>query len=47
VQRRGLLRRVLGDRKVPVARVTRCSALLVRGYVGIAAEGDDAWGIAP
>ena len=47
LQRRGLLRRVLGDRRVPVACAIRCTALLARGYVGIAADDDAAWGFAP
>ena len=47
VQKRGLMQRVLGDKKVPVARSVRCTALLARGYVGIAAEGDAAWGTVP
>ncbi len=46
-QRRGLLRRVLGDRSVPVARAVRCTALLGRGYVDIGSDGDAAWGVAP
>jgi hypothetical protein len=46
VQKRGLLQRVLGDKKVPVSRVVRCSALLARGYVDIEAEGDEVWGTA-
>ena len=44
VQKRGLLRRVLGDRRVPVSKAVRCTALLARGYVDIAAEGDVVWG---
>ena len=47
VQKRGLMQRVLGDKKVPVARSVRCTALLARGYVKIAAEGDAAWGTVP
>ncbi len=47
----GLLKRWMGS--VAVSRVTRCSALLVRGYVGIGAGVDEvsradlAWGVAP
>jgi hypothetical protein len=39
-------RRMLGAQRVPVARETRCAALLVRGYVeiGADAEEDVAWG---
>ena len=43
-QKRGVLQRILGDKKVPVPRHVRCSALLARGYVDIAAEGDAVWG---
>ena len=35
----GALRRILGDKKVAVPKDARCTALLVRGYVEIAAEG--------
>jgi hypothetical protein len=47
VCRGGLLRRLLGDARVPVARATRCTALLVRGYVGLGADAGRAWGITP
>jgi hypothetical protein len=43
VQKRRVLQRVLGDKKVPVARHVRCTALLARGYVDIASEGDAVW----
>jgi hypothetical protein len=47
VRRGGLLRRWLGDKSVPVPRAVRCTALLVRGYVDIGADGSRAWGYAP
>lgn len=47
VRRRGMLRRLLGDARVSVTRSTRCTALLVRGYVEIGADAQGAWGIAP
>lgn len=46
-------RRLLGTRRVPVPRATRCAALLVRGYVDIGASptataaGNLTWGFAP
>ena len=43
----GALRRMFGGGKVEVPVASRCTALLVRGYVGIAAAGDKAWGVAP
>ena len=43
VQRRRLLRPLLGDKRVPVSKAVRCTALLARGYVDIAAEGDAVW----
>jgi len=46
-RRGGVLRRLLGPRRVPVPRSTRCTALLVRGYVAIGADDDGAWGYAP
>jgi hypothetical protein len=46
-RRRGMLRRLLGPRRVPVPRSTRCTALLARGYVAIGADDDGAWGYAP
>ena len=33
-----------GDRKVTVSRATRCTALLLRGYVNVAADAGAAWG---
>lgn len=45
--RRRALGRWLGDGHAKVPRVARCTALLARGYVGIAAAGDDVWGFAP
>lgn len=47
VCRRRFLRGVLGDRKVPVSRATRCTALLVRGYVDVGADAEAAWGYSP
>jgi hypothetical protein len=44
VHRRRFLRGVLGDRKVTVSRATRCTALLLRGYVDVAADAGEAWG---
>jgi hypothetical protein len=44
VRRRSFLRGVLGDRKVSVSRSTRCTALLLRGYVDVAADAGAAWG---
>jgi hypothetical protein len=44
VRRRRFLRRVLGDGKVTVSRATRCTALLLRGYVDVAADAGAAWG---
>jgi hypothetical protein len=46
-RRGGVLRRLLGGRSVPVPRSTGCTALLARGYVGIGADDDGAWGYAP
>ena len=46
-RRVGVLRRLLGQRRVPVPRSVRCTALLVRGYVDIGAGADGAWGYAP
>jgi hypothetical protein len=43
----GVLRRLLGQRSVPVSRAVRCTALLVRGYVDIGADDEGAWGYAP
>jgi hypothetical protein len=43
-RKRGLLQRVLGDKRIPVSRSVRCTALLARGYVDIAADGDATWG---
>ncbi len=43
----GLLRRLLGETKVPVSRAIRCTALLVRGYVGVGADTERAWGVVP
>ena len=43
----GALQRLLGNRGVPVPKWTRCSALLARGYVGVSAAGDAAWGTSP
>jgi len=39
--------RLIGDARVKVPKAARCTALLARGYVGIAAEGDDVWGVVP
>lgn len=44
MRRRRFLRGMLGDRRVPVSRATRCTALLLRGYVDVAADADAAWG---
>lgn len=44
VRRRSFLRGLLGDRKVVVSRATRCTALLVRGYVDVHADDGAAWG---
>jgi len=44
VRRRRFLRGVLGDSKVNVSRATRCTALLLRGYVDVAADAAAAWG---
>ena len=46
-KKRGALGRLLGDGKVKVSLVARCTALLACGYVDIAASGDRAWGVAP
>ena len=46
-RRRGLLRAVLGDRKVAVSRAARCTALLSQGYVDLAASDEAAWGLVP
>jgi hypothetical protein len=46
-RRGGVLRRLLGPKTVPVPRSTGCTALLTRGYVGIGADDDGAWGYAP
>jgi hypothetical protein len=43
----GVLRRLLGGRRVPVPRSTLCTALLVQGYVDIEAGEAGAWGKAP
>jgi hypothetical protein len=40
----GVIRRLLQGRTQPVPKHARCTALLVRGYVGIASEGDAVWG---
>ena len=45
--KRRALGRWLGDGHTKVPRAARCTALLVRGYVGIVAAGDDAWGFVP
>jgi hypothetical protein len=45
--KRRALGRWLGDGHAKVPRVARCTALLARGYVAIAAAGDDVWGLAP
>lgn len=47
VRRGGVLRRWLGDRRVPVPSAVRCAALLVRGYVDIGADEARAWGYGP
>jgi hypothetical protein len=44
VRRRRFLRGVLGDRRVTVPRSTRCTALLLRGYVDVHADDATAWG---
>jgi hypothetical protein len=44
VRRRSFLRGVLGDSKVNVSRATRCTALLLRGYVDVSADARAAWG---
>jgi hypothetical protein len=46
-RKRSVLGRLLGDRGIPVPRWSRCSALLARGYVDIAAAGDTVWGKTP
>jgi len=46
-RKRGALGRLIGDAHVKVPKAARCTALLARGYVGIAAEGDDVWGAVP
>jgi hypothetical protein len=46
-RRGGMLRKLLGPARVPVDRAARCTALLVCGYVGIGADDEAAWGIAP
>jgi len=46
-RRGGLFRRLLGAARVPVPRATRCTALLVRGYVGIRADAERASALAP
>jgi hypothetical protein len=46
VRKRGVLGRFLGDRKVDVPRATRCTALLVRGYLDVGANDKEAWGYA-
>jgi hypothetical protein len=46
-RRGGLLRRLLGDARVPVSRAVRCTALLLRGYVDIGADAWRAWGVVP
>jgi hypothetical protein len=46
-RKRGALGRLIGDAHVKVPKAARCTALLARGYVGIAAEGDDVWGVVP
>ncbi|HEY8088194.1 MAG TPA: hypothetical protein VIF09_10125 [Polyangiaceae bacterium] len=43
----GALRRLFGDRGVPVPRWSRCSALLARGYVDVCAAGDSVWARSP
>jgi hypothetical protein len=47
LRRSGVLGRILGPREVPVGRAARCTALLVRGYVDVAADDTSAWGFAP
>jgi hypothetical protein len=44
---RGLLRRLLGPRSVPVPRASLCTALLVLGYVEISADAAGARGRVP
>ena len=46
-RKRRFLRRILGDRKVHLSRATRCTALLVRGYVDIAADDAGACAFSP
>ena len=46
-RKRGALGRLIGDAHVKVPRAARCTALLAKGYVGIAAEGEDVWGVVP
>jgi hypothetical protein len=46
-RRGGVLRRLLGGGSEPVPRSSACTALLVRGYVGLGADADGAWGHAP
>jgi hypothetical protein len=46
-RRGGVLRRLLGQQRVPVSRAVRCTALLVRGYVDVGARDDETWGYAP
>jgi len=46
-RRAGILRRLLGQKGVPVPRAIVCTALLVRGYVDIGADDEVAWGVAP
>jgi hypothetical protein len=46
-RRGGLLRRFLGDTRVPVSRAVRCTALLVRGYVDVGADSERSWGVVP
>lgn len=46
-RRGGVLRRLLGPSRVPVTRATRCTALLIRGYVTIGADDEQAWGAVP
>jgi hypothetical protein len=46
-RRASVLRRLLGQKSVPVPRASLCTALLLRGYVDIGADDDVAWGLAP
>jgi hypothetical protein len=46
VRKRGVLGRLLGDRRIDVPRATRCTALLVRGYADVGANDEEAWGYA-